>query len=166
MAQEVKKGQFEIFDASAYRVGIVVAQFNRDVTDGLLVSALEIAEKYGIPREKVGVFRVPGSVEIPVVLNGLAETKKYDALVALGAVIRGETDHYDYVAKIVSEGVLRVMMDYGIPVGFGVLTCNTKEQALARAHSGGEAFVAALHSLRILRGLVPRTRINSVRGRP
>ncbi len=154
MAQKVHKGEFEIFDASEYRVGIVAAQFNRDVTDGLLEAALGVAEQYGITREKVGVFRVPGSVEIPVVLRGLAESGKYDALVALGAVIRGETDHYDYVAKIVSEGVLRVMLDHGIPVGFGVLTCNTKEQALARAHSGGEAVVAALHSLRILRGLV------------
>ena len=151
MAQEVQKGEFEIFDASAYRVGIVSAQFNRDVTDGLLTSALETAEKYGISREKIRVFRVPGSVEIPVILKGLAESKNYDALVALGAVVRGETDHYDYVAKIVSEGVLRVMLDSGIPVGFGVLTCNMKEQALTRAHSGGEAMAAALHSLRILR---------------
>ncbi|MDP3725309.1 MAG: 6,7-dimethyl-8-ribityllumazine synthase [Nanoarchaeota archaeon] len=160
MAQEVQKGQFEIFDASAYRVGIVVAQFNQDITDGLLESALETAEKYGLKREDVSVFRVAGSVEIPVVLRALAEKKPvvsavepYDALLALGAVIRGETDHYDYVAKIVSEGVLRVMMDYGIPVGFGVLTCDTKEQAMARAHSGGEALEAALHSLRTLRSL-------------
>ena len=151
MAQEVQKGEFEIFDASAYLVGIVVAQFNRDVTDGLLVSALEIAEKYGIPREKVGVFRVPGSVEIPVVLKGLAETKKYDALVALGAIIRGETDHYDYVAKIVSEGVLRVMMDYGMPVGFGVLTLENAEQAKERFGVGGGAVEAVVQAVREIR---------------
>ena len=157
MAQEVQKGKFEAFDASGYRVGIVVAQFNRDITDGLLKSAFEMAEKYGLKQEDISVFQVAGSVEIPVVLRALSVTykymaeKKYDALVALGCVIRGETNHYDYVCKIVSEGVLRVMIDYGISVGFGVLMCETKEQALSRFHVGGEAMQAALQTLKVLK---------------
>jgi len=149
MAQGVQRGQFKVFDASSYQMGIVVAQFNRDITEGLLENAFLTAEKYGISQDKIFVSRVPGSVEIPVVLRALAE-KRFDALVALGCVIQGETNHYDYVCKIVSEGVLRVMMDYGIPVGFGILTCETKEQAMARLDAGGGAVEAALQTLKEL----------------
>lgn len=147
-----KKNMPEAFNAAKYRVGIVAARFNNDITDELLSSALETAKKFQISAKNITVHRVAGSVEIPVILKALAETGKYDALLALGAIIRGETDHYDYVAKIVTEGVLEVMIDdEPMPVGYGVLTCENREQALARVHSGGEALAAALHCAKIIR---------------
>ena len=139
------------FNASKYRVGIVVAQFNADITEKLLASALKAAKQFKMPVKNITVHRVAGSVEIPVVLKAMAETEKFDALVALGAIIRGETDHYDYVAKIVTDGVLEVMIDdQPIPVGFGVLTCNNVAQARSRVGSGAGALSAALHTARII----------------
>lgn len=149
MSQQVQKGQFEKFDASSYKIAIVTARFNREICDGLLESALKTCEQYGI--KNPSVYKVPGSVEIPVILKILASTKKYDCLVALGAVIRGETPHFEYVAKMTSEGVLRVMMDYEIPIGFGVLTCENQDQAIARVHVGGEAVEAGLQSAKIIK---------------
>lgn len=153
MAQEAARGTFVPFNASGYRVAIVAAAFNNEACDLLLASALKTAEQYSISPSRVRVCRVPGSVEIPVILRACAVSKQYNCLVALGCVVRGETSHFDYVAKIVSEGVLRVMMDYGVPVGFGVLTCNTQEQALARTGVGGDAMEAALQSAKIIREL-------------
>jgi 6,7-dimethyl-8-ribityllumazine synthase len=142
----------DFFNASGYRVGVVVADFNEDITGKLLASAKDAASRFRITKKNLVVYHVAGSVEIPVVLKALAETEKFDALVALGAIIRGQTDHYEYVAKIVTEGVVEVMLDDDpIPVGFGVLTCDSKKKAVARVHSGGEALAAALRSARILR---------------
>ncbi len=152
MPYVVKKNMPKVFSAAKYRVGIVVAQFNNDITEELLVSALETAKEFSVLAKNITVHRVAGCAEIPVILKALAETKKYDALVALGAIIRGQTDHYDYIAKIVTEGVLEVMIDdEPIPVGFGVLTCDNRKQAVARIHSGGEALAAALHCTKIIR---------------
>ncbi len=152
--QNVKQGQFERFDASQWRVGIVVAQFNRDITDALLTSARQMAKEYKIADAKLEVYKVAGSVEIPVVLRAMVKSKKYakkyDCLVALGAVIRGETPHFDYVAKMASEGIQDVMKE-GIPIGFGVLTCNTHEQALARINAGGAALEAALQAAKVIK---------------
>lgn len=153
--QNVKQGTFEPFEASAWRVAVVVAQFNRAITDALLESALATAKKYGL--SDVEVYKVAGCVEIPAVLAVLKETKKYACLVALGAIIQGETPHFDYVAKIVSEGVLETMKD-GLPVGFGVLTCNNVEQATARVHVGGEAMEAALQSARVIETIRTRNK--------
>ncbi|MSU75033.1 MAG: 6,7-dimethyl-8-ribityllumazine synthase [Candidatus Magasanikbacteria bacterium] len=149
--QQSTKADFKIFDAKKYRVGIVVAQFNRDITEELLKSAGNKLSEYGVLVNKISVHRVAGSVEIPVVLKALAETKKFDCLVAIGVVIRGDTPHFDYVCKMVSDGVLRVMMDYGLPVGFGVVTTENAEQAMARLHVGGEASEAALQTARIVK---------------
>lgn len=154
MAQEVQKAQFSIFNASSYHVGIVVAQFNRDITEGLLDSALQMLAKYDVPKEHILTFRVAGSIEIPSILKNLAESQKYQCLVALGVVIRGETPHFDYVCKIVSEGILRVMLDYGISVGFGILTTNDHEQAAKRLHVGGEAAEAALQNSKLIKEMV------------
>ncbi len=151
--QKVLKANFKSFDAKKYRVGIVVAQFNRDVTEGLLKSVEKKLAEYRVPKKNITICPVAGSVEMPVVLKAFAETGKYDCLVALGAVIRGDTAHFDYVCKIVSEGILRVMMDYGVPVGFGVLTMENKEQALVRFHVGGEAVEAALQTARTIKGI-------------
>jgi 6,7-dimethyl-8-ribityllumazine synthase len=149
--QNADQGNLQPFNASQYRVGIVVAQFNAPLTEALLASALARAKEFHIPDGNLTIERVAGSVEIPVVLKALAATKRYDALVALGAVVRGETDHYEHVSRIVSEGVLQVMMQSGVPVGFGVLTCDTEAQAKARLESGGGALAAALWSAASIR---------------
>jgi 6,7-dimethyl-8-ribityllumazine synthase len=144
--QNAQNKSFELFDASKYKVGVVVAQFNSGITEQLLASALQMLEKYGVAQKNIIVKHVAGSVEIPVVLNAMAKTKKFNCLVALGTVIRGDTSHYDYVCKIVSDGVLRVMLDYTLPVGFGILTTENEAQAQARVGSGGGAVEAALHA--------------------
>ena len=149
MTQTIPKKEFELFDASTFKIGIVVGMFNDEITSKLLESAKEMCVRYFIPEENISVYHVAGCVEIPVILNALAE-KKYDCLVALGAIIRGDTPHFDYVAKIVSEGVLRVMLDHTVPVGFGVLTCENIEQTRIRTHTGGAAVEAALQSAKIL----------------
>ncbi len=141
---QIKKSDIKTFDAAHMKVGVVVANFNEEITGKLLKSAMDALAKCNIGKKNIRVVVVPGSVEIPFVLQKFAQSKKYDCLVALGAVIKGETDHYTYVCKIVQEGALRVMLDYSIPVGFGVLTANTLEQAKARTDFGGHAAAAAL----------------------
>ena len=97
-----------------------------------------------MPEKNIRVVRVAGSVEIPFALHKMAQSNKYNFLVALGCVIKGETPHFDYVSKMAQEGVLEVMLEDSIPVGFGVLTVNDKKQAKERTHVGGEAALAAL----------------------
>lgn len=142
--QYANTGDFEAFDAGKYSVGIVVAQFNKHITEESLQSALKVLNEYKVPKGNIKVLRVAGSAEIPVALQALAEFKKYDCLLAIGTVIQGATPHFDYVCKIVTEGILRVELDYNIPIGFGILTCANEEQAKSRANLGGEHMVAAL----------------------
>lgn len=132
------------FDASRLRVGIVVSRFNEGVTDKLLESAMEALAQCNLHENRLKVVSVAGSVEIPLALQRLAKTHKYDCLIALGAVIRGETAHHEHVGRMVADGVMRVMLDYSIPVGFGVLTIDSLEQALARTDFGAHAAAAAL----------------------
>ncbi|MEK7075417.1 MAG: 6,7-dimethyl-8-ribityllumazine synthase, partial [Patescibacteria group bacterium] len=106
---------------------------------------------YKLQDSLIKIYRVAGCVEIPVILKGLAENKQYDCLVAIGAVVRGETPHFDYVAKIVSEGILKIMLNFGIPVGFGILTTDNIKQAQARTSVGGAAVEAALQNARLLK---------------
>ncbi|MDO8626522.1 MAG: 6,7-dimethyl-8-ribityllumazine synthase [Candidatus Magasanikbacteria bacterium] len=154
-------GKFKKFDAKNYKVGIVAAQFNADITTELLKFAKKMLTAYRVLPKNIEIVYVPGSVEIPVVLQAMAEKRigkgsgknKYDCLVALGAVIRGETTHYDYVCKMVSEGVMRVALDYNIPVGFGVLTVENKKQARERLGVGGGAVEAALQTAKIIQEL-------------
>ena len=148
-----EKGDFELFDANHFRVGIVVARFNWDVCEKLLMSAQQMCTAYHIPHEHIDVVKVAGCIEIPLALQCLAETEKYDVLLVLGCVIRGETPHFDYVCKIASEGILRVMLDFSMPVGFGILTCNTLEHALERVDTGGEALRAAVHSKKVIQSI-------------
>ena len=118
-----------------YKIAIVVSQFNQEIADNLLQGALDQLSFLGIERQSVVILKVPGAVEIPLVAKLLAKSRKYNAIICLGVVIRGETGHYDFVCKQVSDGCAKVMLDYEIPVIFGVLTTDTTEQALAR--SGG-----------------------------
>ncbi len=119
-----------------FPIAVVVSRFNHQVTDKLLASALGRLEALGFTDERICVVRVPGAVEIPIAAQRLASLSKYHAIVALGAVIRGETTHYDYVCAQVSEGCQHVSLTHNVPVVFGVLTTENGEQAFARA--GGE----------------------------
>ena len=119
------------------RVAIAVARFNEIVTERLLDGALRTLRENGVLDDDIAVHWVPGAFELPLACRWLAATKRFDALVMLGAVVRGGTDHYEYVCRGVTEGAMRVGLDLGLPIGFGVLTCATMDQALARA--GGEA---------------------------
>lgn len=127
------------------RVAIAVARFNSFITDRLLGGALDGLRRHGVAEDAVTVVRVPGSWELPVVVKALAESGKYDAIICLGAVIRGETPHFDYVAGEAAKGIGQAMMATGVPVAFGVLTTNTLEQAIDRAgaKSGNKGFDAA-----------------------
>ena len=153
--RSAQQGIFSPFPAASYRVAVVVAEFNSDITKALLQGTLAELAKYKIPKKNIDIFRVLGCVEIASVLAAVAQSKKYDCALALGAIIRGETDHYYYVADLVVRGVSSAMAK-GLPVGFGVLTVDTKKQARARLDVGAQAAAAALHSARINRGIVSK----------
>lgn len=133
----------------AGRVGILASRYNETVTERLLAGAEACLRERGVPAASVDVLWLPGAWELPFAARALAERGGYAAIVALGAVIRGETAHFDYVAGESARGLMDVALHYGIPVGFGVLTCDTLAQALARAggdagNKGHEAVAAAL----------------------
>ena len=132
-------------DGRGRRVGIVVSRFNGEIGDGLLAGALRALAEAGVADDDVLVVRVPGALETPLALQRLAQGGDHDALVALGAVIRGETYHFEIVSNESAAGVSSVMLEFGIPVGNGILTCENDEQALARMDAKGyEAAMAAL----------------------
>jgi len=127
------------------RLGIVLSRFNPAVGEGLLAGALRAAAECGVEEDAVTVATVPGALELPLALQRMAQTGDYDALVALGAVIRGETYHFEIVATESASGISSVQLEFGIPIGNAVLTCETDDQALARMEQKGyEATAAAL----------------------
>ena len=125
-------------------VGIVVARFNGELTGELLRRALDELERLGVGREAVTVIPVPGAFELPLAAMALAKTRRYSCIVALGAVIRGETPHFDYVASEAASGLQLAGLETGVPVAFGVLTVENKEQARARLDKAPEAVRTAL----------------------
>jgi 6,7-dimethyl-8-ribityllumazine synthase len=125
-------------------VAIVVARFNGDITSRLLDSALEELEDAGVPQESVTIVPVPGAFELPLVAMAFAKTRRFSCVVALGCVIRGETPHFEYVASEAASGLQLAGLETGVPVSFGVLTCDTAEQAEARVAKGAEAVRSAL----------------------
>ncbi|HET9339908.1 MAG TPA: 6,7-dimethyl-8-ribityllumazine synthase [Casimicrobiaceae bacterium] len=132
-------------DGTGRRVGIVVSRFNPAIGDGLLAGALRALAEAGVADGDILVVTVPGALETPLALQRLAQGGDHDVLVALGAVIRGETYHFEIVANESASGVSGVMLDFGIPVGNGILTCDTDAQALSRMDTKGyEAALAAL----------------------
>jgi 6,7-dimethyl-8-ribityllumazine synthase len=136
-------------DGTGKRVAIVVARFNEVVTERLLDGALTALADGGVAEDDIEVVWVPGAFELPAACRALWNTNRFDATVMLGAVVRGETDHYDYVCSAVSDGAMRLATDHGVPLGFGLLTCGTLDQALARAggqagNKGADAVLAAL----------------------
>lgn len=131
------------------RVAVVASRFNEAITTKLVTGALDALTRHGVARDAVDVVWVPGAWELPPAAVRLLETGSYDAIVAVGAVIRGETPHFDYVAGEAARGLARAATDYGRPVGFGLLTCDDVDQAEARAggahgNKGWDAAMAAL----------------------
>jgi 6,7-dimethyl-8-ribityllumazine synthase len=144
--------------AKGLRFGIVVSRFNSFITDRLLAAAVDALERSGAQSEGVDVVRVPGSFELPLAAKKMAATQKYDALIAIGCVLRGETSHYDYVCSETARGLQLAQMDSGLPIIFCVLTCDTLEQAIDRAglkggNKGFEAGLAAIEMAHLSRKL-------------
>lgn len=136
-------------DASKLKVGIIVSRFNEIISKGLLDGALDCLKRHGAKDGNLEVIWVPGAFEIPMVAKKLA--KEYNAIVCLGAVIRGGTPHFEYVASEAAKGIARVSLDTGVPVIFGILTCDNLEQALERAGAkpGNKGFAAALSAIEL-----------------
>lgn len=142
------------------RFAIIVARFNDFVTKRLLEGAVDTLQRHGVDDKAIDVVWVPGSFEIPLVAKRLAEAGNYVAVLCLGAVIRGETSHHDYINHQVAAGIMQAGQSSGIPVLFGVLTCDTLEQAINRAggksgNQGAEAALAALEMVHLLGKLPP-----------
>jgi 6,7-dimethyl-8-ribityllumazine synthase len=140
------------------RFGIVVTRFNDFVVEPLLRGALDALKRHGANEKQIEIVRVPGAFDMPIVVRKLALSRRYEALVALGAVIRGQTPHFDYVAGECASGLARIALESGVPIGFGVLTTDTMEQAVDRAggkagNKGADAALAALETANLLRRL-------------
>ncbi|TDY49624.1 6,7-dimethyl-8-ribityllumazine synthase [Alicyclobacillus sacchari] len=144
--------------ASNQRVGIVVSRFNEFITSKLLAGALDALNRHGLPEDKVEVAWVPGAFEIPYAAKWMAKSGRFDVVIALGAVIRGSTPHFDYVAAEVAKGVAQLSMNTDTPVIFGVLTTDTIEQAIERAgtKAGNKGWDAAVSAIEManLRGML------------
>jgi 6,7-dimethyl-8-ribityllumazine synthase len=125
-------------------VGIVVSRFNADVTNQLLANAVQALQEAGVSKDAILVMPVPGAFELPLAAMALAKTRRYACIVAIGCVIRGETPHFDFVAGEAASGLQLAAIETGVPIAFGLLTCETKEQAEARVEKGAEAARTAL----------------------
>jgi 6,7-dimethyl-8-ribityllumazine synthase len=152
--------------ACGLRFAIAVSRFNSFITERLLAAAVDALERSGARSSDVNVVHVPGAFELPLTAKKLARTGEYDALIAIGCVLRGETAHYDYVCSETSRGLQLAQMDTGVPVIFCVLTCDTLEQAIDRAglkggNKGFEAGLAAIEMAHLSRKLKPAAAIKS-----
>jgi 6,7-dimethyl-8-ribityllumazine synthase len=144
--------------AEGYRFGLIVSRFNDFISSKLVEGAVDALKRHGATEEQLLLVKVPGAFEIPLAAKKLAESGKVDAVICLGAVIRGSTPHFDYVAAEVSKGIAVVALDTKIPVAFGVLTTDNLEQAIERAgtksgNKGWDAAVAAMEMVNLLRQL-------------
>ena len=144
------------FNARGLRFGIVASRFNDFIVDRLLSAAVDTLTKHGVAATDIEVVRVPGAFETPLALKKMAAGRRYSALIALGCVIRGATPHFDYVAGEVSHGIAQLSLAHDIPVGFGILTVDTIEQAIERAgtkggNKGVDAALAAIQMATVLR---------------
>jgi 6,7-dimethyl-8-ribityllumazine synthase len=145
-------------DATGMHFGLVVSQFNSLITERLQAGAIDALCRHGVREEDIVVVQVPGAFDIPLFAKKMAASGRYDALVCLGAVIKGETPHFDYISAAMTQGIKEVMLTHGLPVAFGVLTTESMEQALDRAggkagNKGAEAALAAVEMLNTLKEL-------------
>jgi len=137
------------------KLGIVLGRFNSFIGDALLSGAVDVLERHGVDASSITVVNVPGAFEVPLAVKKMAESGKYDGVIALGAVIRGSTPHFDFVAGECAKGLNKVQLDTGVPVGFGVLTVDTIEQAIERAgtkagNKGAEAAMTVVEMVNVL----------------
>jgi 6,7-dimethyl-8-ribityllumazine synthase len=142
------------------RFAFVAARFNDFVVEPLIRGALDALKRHGASEKQIEIVRVPGAFDIPIVARKLALSRRYDALIALGAVVRGQTPHFDYVAGECASGLARIALESGVPIAFGVLTTDTMEQAVDRAggkagNKGADAALAAIEMANLLRRLEP-----------
>jgi len=140
------------FAAKGIKIGIVAARFNEFIGSKLLDGALDALHRHDVKEDDISIAWVPGAFEIPVAASKMVKSGKYDAIIALGAVIRGSTSHYDYVCNEVSKGIAHISLNTGVPVIFGILTTENIEQAIERAgtKSGNKGFEAALSALEMI----------------
>ena len=143
-------------DARGMKIGIIVSRFNNFITEKLLDGALDGLKSHGAEDSKISIVHVPGAFEIPLLAQRMAKSGKFDALICLGAVIRGETPHFEYVSEAVTRGIVRAISQHEIPVAFGVLTTNSVEQAMERsgakdANKGYEAALVAIEMVSVTR---------------
>jgi len=149
------EGDFTVADA---RFAIVASRFNGFIVEGLIAGAVDTLRRHGVAEASIDLIRVPGAFEMPLVAQRLAASERYEAIIALGAVIRGATPHFDYVAGECAKGLAAVALDQDLPVGFGVLTTDTIEQAVERAgakagNKGADAAMSVLEVVSLLRKL-------------
>ncbi len=147
-----------MMEAKGLRIAIVATRFNDFVVDRLVGGAVDYLTRHGAERENLTLVRIPGAFELPVVCRKLAASGKYDGILALGAVIRGATPHFDFVSSEATKGIAQVSLQFGMPIGFGLLTTDNLEQAIERAGSKGgnkgmEAASALLETLRVMEQL-------------
>ncbi len=167
MADKLKpKSTAGKLNAAGLRFGIVVSRFNSFITERLLDGALDALSRAGAADEQVEVVRVPGSFELPLAAKKFAESKRPDAVICIGCVLRGETSHYEHVSSEVARGIQLAQMDTGVPMAFCVLTCDTLEQAIDRAglksgNKGFEAGLAAIEMGNLSRQLRPASSASS-----
>jgi len=149
------EGQLIIRDE---RIAIIAARFNESIVDNLINGALDALKRLGADDNQLQLVRVPGAYELPLAAQRLAKARQADGIIALGAVIRGATPHFDYVCSECASGLSRVSLEYSVPIGFGVLTCDTIEQALERAgtkagNKGADAAMAVIEMISLLQQL-------------
>jgi 6,7-dimethyl-8-ribityllumazine synthase len=140
-------------DARKLRVAVVCSRWNPTVTDALLASALETLSRHGARASRIEVIRVPGAFELPVATRALLRARRFDAIVLLGAIVRGETPHHEVLGHAVASALAGLSAQAGVPLGFGLLTCDTMEQARRRTSKGAEAAEAAVEMANLTRSL-------------
>jgi 6,7-dimethyl-8-ribityllumazine synthase len=159
---KVRLGDRGGLNATGLHFGIIVSDFNNFITDRLLAGALEAFASAGARKQQLEIVQVPGAFELPIAAKKLAATGRFDSLVCIGCVLRGETSHYDYVCSETARGIQLAQLDTGVPIGFCVLTCDTREQALARAgekndNKGYETAIGAIEMARLSRKYSPNS---------
>ena len=147
-----------LMEAKGYKIAIIASRFNDFMVNSLIGGAVDYLVRHGADKDDLTIIRVPGAFEMPIVAKKLAESKKYDGIVAVGAVIRGATPHFDFVAAETTKGLAHVSLEYGIPVGFGLITTDNMEKAIERSgrkagNKGVEAASALLETLQVLKQL-------------
>ena len=172
MGEKIQPGKISgALSAAGFRFGVVVSRFNSFITERLLAAVVDALERAGAGSKDVDVVHVPGAFELPLASKKMATTGKYDALIAIGCVLRGETTHYDYVCSETARGLQLAQMDTGLPIIFCVLTCDTLEQAIDRAglkggNKGFEAGLAAIEMAHLARKLRGSSSMPNASGKP